>query len=54
MQARRPVGTERELNVFLETFGDQFGPVGQAVAIKVRDGLRGKRERPWQRGVVQG
>src|SRR5215468_5990464 len=28
MQARRPVGTERELNVFLETVGDQFRPVG--------------------------
>src|SRR5262245_48993906 len=54
MQARRPAGTECELNAFLETVGDQFSAVGESVAVKVRDGLRGKRERDRQWGAVQG
>lgn len=54
MQARRPAGTERESNVFLEPLGDQFRLIWQSVAVKVRDGLRRKREKRQRRRAVQG
>ena len=43
-QTRYPRGTEREVNVFTEAAGGQFGPIRQPVAVEVRDGLRGQGE----------